>query len=727
MKNSQSLFRIGHHYKRNHIGIWLWWELRVRSTVIDEVISNAHMGSVRIVNKLIFAPSFLFLMIIFFLGGDVSAQENEGNPESERIRFAVLGDFGTNNEDERDVADMINSWDVDFIISTGDNYYRAALGKGGNGLNQLDNSVGKYYCPFQFETGVPDSGVVNCPPEQQSSEGNRFFPTIGNHDRTDMSNGITDYLNYFTLPGSGFDNSSGNERYYDFVQGPVHFFAIDSDTARRDDADMAAQKTWLEDGLARSTTPWQVVYFHQSAYSSSDHGSDPLLQWPFAEWGADMVFQGHDHVYERILVDGIVYFVTGNGGRYLYEFDTVIGGSMVRHNGGFGAMLVTATDTAVSFEAWSVPESQRERGNSSPSLIDYYYLPSIQEGCTVANVVVGEAIDDAVQDKDSGETDISTLDLVMVNDGSADQYIGLRFLNVDLIKERTIHEAVIQFTARENEASVTNLTFYGQDTAHADAFKPQDNDIWGRPRTSVSVTWDDITPWIRSSPRANYLSPDLSPIVREIIARDDWESGNAMAFLIEGSGRRTAYAYDHGRENPPLLSILHCDPVDIGDHVWIDLNDDGIHQQTEPLAGSVPVNLWSAGVDGEIGGDDDMKMTSYISGNQGYAFRDVQPGTYYIEFELPEGFAYSEADRGEDDEIDSDADPATGFSPVFVYDGISVSDIDAGLTPEAAIVFSASGFLDYFSASNLLLLAGLLAIIIIVVAVHLIARRRRAG
>jgi len=54
-------------------------------------------------------------------------------------------------------------------------------------------------------------------------------------------------LDYFTLPGAGFENSSDSERYYDFVQGPVHFFAIDSDTARRDSEDLAAQKGWLKE------------------------------------------------------------------------------------------------------------------------------------------------------------------------------------------------------------------------------------------------------------------------------------------------------------------------------------------------------------------------------------------------------------------------------------------------------------------------------------------------
>lgn len=315
-----------------------------------------------------------------FFAGHAMAQDGDG--DSRQIRFAVLGDFGTANQDEEDVAAMIASWDVDFILSTGDNYYRPAGGKGGNGLDQYDNSVGSDYCPYLFDTGRPDSGTLDCPADEQSKSSNRFFPTIGNHDRHDTADGITNYLNYFELPGAGFDNSSGSERYYDFVWGPVHFFALDSDTALLDMEDMNAQKAWLEESLAASTSAWQAVYFHHAAYSSAKHGSDPRMQWPFAEWGADMVFQGHDHVYERILVEDIPYFVSGYGGRHLYEFVTAVAGSVVRYNNGFGAVLVTATDSDVTFEAWSLPGAAVEQTGVPPALIDCYSLPALQDECS---------------------------------------------------------------------------------------------------------------------------------------------------------------------------------------------------------------------------------------------------------------------------------------------------------------------------------------------------------
>jgi hypothetical protein len=74
------------------------------------------------------------------------------------------------------------------------------------------------------------------------------------------------------------------------------------------------------------------------------------LRWPFAEWGATAVFSGHDHIYERILRDGIVYFVNGLGGTVTYEIGNPVEGSQVRFNEDFGAMLIEATPDQIGFQ-----------------------------------------------------------------------------------------------------------------------------------------------------------------------------------------------------------------------------------------------------------------------------------------------------------------------------------------------------------------------------------------
>ena len=65
----------------------------------------------------------LLVSLILYQSDLLQAQEGGVPSEGQDVtRFAVIGDFGSGNQDEQDVADLVESWDVDFIITTGDNY-----------------------------------------------------------------------------------------------------------------------------------------------------------------------------------------------------------------------------------------------------------------------------------------------------------------------------------------------------------------------------------------------------------------------------------------------------------------------------------------------------------------------------------------------------------------------------------------------------------------------------
>ena len=213
------------------------------------------------------------------------------------ISFAALGDYGADLPGTAAVAALIAARNPDIVVTAGDNSYGAA---------PIDVNVGQNYSAYIGDyTGAygPEAAT------------NRFFPSPGNHDYYD-GGGIAAYTAYFTLPGVGIPTmaTSGTELYYDFVQGPVHFFIVDSNPQQPDGITVAsAQASWLQTGMAASTSPWQVVVLHHPPFSSAEHGDTVALQWPFAAWGADLVIAGHDHTYERLAVDGIPYVVTGLG------------------------------------------------------------------------------------------------------------------------------------------------------------------------------------------------------------------------------------------------------------------------------------------------------------------------------------------------------------------------------------------------------------------------------
>jgi hypothetical protein len=256
------------------------------------------------------------------------------------VSFAVIGDYGLDNHKEEEVANLILSWNVDFIITTGDNNYPDGEAE------TIDDNVGQFFHSY-IHPYVGRHG--------EGAPYNRFFPTLGNHDL--ITDGGQPYFDYFDLPG--------NERYYDYVWGPVHMFALNSNDSEPHGVGASSQQAnWLREELAASTTPWQVVYTHYAPYSSGVHGSTDWMRWPFQEWGADVVIAAHDHTYERLLINGFPYFVNGVGGASIYDFDEVVDGSVVRYNSDHGAMLVRADSQQIVFQFI----------NRSDEVVDYYVL-----------------------------------------------------------------------------------------------------------------------------------------------------------------------------------------------------------------------------------------------------------------------------------------------------------------------------------------------------------------
>ena len=289
----------------------------------------------------------------------VYATGQSGNDSvcSGNTRFAVIGDFGEEGPEEEAVANLVEGWQPDFIATVGDNNYPD--GKAAT----IDANIGQYYSDYIYPY-VGSYGSV--------ATENRFFPALGNHDWD--GNDIQPHLDYFTLPG--------NERYYDVRRGPVHLFIVDSEPEEPDgNKANSIQAQWLAAQMAASNAPWKLVMMHRAPYSSgSRHGSSESLQWDYVAMGATAVFSGHEHLYERLERDGILYFVNGLGGRpAIYDFGTPIEGSIVRYNQDHGAMLITAGETCINFSFYNRAGENGERIDSHtvvrPSSTSYLYLP----------------------------------------------------------------------------------------------------------------------------------------------------------------------------------------------------------------------------------------------------------------------------------------------------------------------------------------------------------------
>ena len=263
--------------------------------------------------------------------------EAAGSP----VVMAVIGDYGGGKAGEQQVADLIDTWNVDFITTTGDNVYSA---DNAVPFQALERKIGKFYHEYIY----PYRGNYG---NGSPTGKNRFFPALGNHDWGDpgvpllsCQNGSCSgpWRDYFSLPG--------NERYYDVRQDDLHLFVIDDYYLDPDgNSPNSKQGRWLRDSLAASNAEWKIVVNHFPPYSSN--GSTSRMQWPFADWGVDVMMSGHHHVYERIEKGSMLYFVNGLGGHGRGGLsNTSVSGSKKRYNTEYGAMRLTATAAQLKIE-----------------------------------------------------------------------------------------------------------------------------------------------------------------------------------------------------------------------------------------------------------------------------------------------------------------------------------------------------------------------------------------
>ena len=210
-----------------------------------------------------------------------------GGPDrATEVRFAVIGDSGTGQKPQYEIGrqmDLLHKKEgFGFVLMLGDNIYP-------NGNPKL----------FKQRFEEPYKALLE--------DGVKFYASLGNHDIMKGGPGELEYPDF---------NMQGRN-YYSFVEGDglAQFFALDSTRMN------AEQLGWLEDELRKSAARWKIAFFHHPLYSTClKHGSSlhlrACLEPLFVKYGMNVVFSGHDHVYERLKPSqGVYYFVTGAAGQ----------------------------------------------------------------------------------------------------------------------------------------------------------------------------------------------------------------------------------------------------------------------------------------------------------------------------------------------------------------------------------------------------------------------------
>jgi len=197
------------------------------------------------------------------------------------LKFAVLGDFGTGDRTQYELAQQMTAlherFKYDLVVLVGDNLY---------GSERPQDFKVKFEEPYK---PLLDAGV-------------KFYAALGNHDAREQR-----YYKPFNMEG---------KLYYSFSpKANVRFFMLESTYP------VPEQIQWAEKELQGSGSDWKIAVFHHPLYSSGErHGSDTrlreVLEPLFIKYNVSVVLTGHDHFYERVKPQrDITYFVVGSGGQ----------------------------------------------------------------------------------------------------------------------------------------------------------------------------------------------------------------------------------------------------------------------------------------------------------------------------------------------------------------------------------------------------------------------------
>jgi calcineurin-like phosphoesterase family protein len=194
------------------------------------------------------------------------------------VRFAVLGDSGTGDANQRKVADMLWSYFEQ------DNRFKFALLLGDN-LYASREAASDYRAAFldPYKKFL-DARVV-------------FRATLGNHDLPAQA----DFPPF---------HMGGKERY-SFTERNVKFVCLNSNKPTDPE-----QLHWLDDEFGNADG-WRICFFHHPLYSSGEHASESrkiraALEDALVRNHVNVVFSGHEHFYERATPQkNVQYFVSG--------------------------------------------------------------------------------------------------------------------------------------------------------------------------------------------------------------------------------------------------------------------------------------------------------------------------------------------------------------------------------------------------------------------------------
>ncbi len=176
-------------------------------------------------------------------------------------------------------------------------------------------------------------------------------------------------------------------------------------------------------------------------------------------------------------------------------------------------------------------------------------------GSTTVSVKISGSADDAEETISGGTMDLVSNDLDIRNT----DICAMRFV-LNVPQGASITSANIDFVSKGASSGSNTFTFKGQVSDDASAFTTAGGNLSSRSQTGASVTWNPGS-WTDGQ---TYTTPDLAPVIQEVVNRSGWSSGNNMVIFVSAStsSKRAARTFDfNGNDSQaPELSVTFTTP-----------------------------------------------------------------------------------------------------------------------------------------------------------------------
>jgi predicted phosphodiesterase len=224
----------------------------------------------------------------------------------EPLRVGVIGDSGFGHQATYTLAGEMAAHDLDFVLHTGDVVYCIY-----ENTDPFEAYALKWFKPL--------SPLLHQMP---------VYPVIGNHDVEAAAQwqGLPFYYYAFppfTDPRFEPSDYGGRNQWYAFAYEQVQFVMLDTQ-AFFGEGGQAEQNAWLAERLADGRFPYTIPVLHVPPYTSGLHPNDGIpvrKSWvpEFEAANVPLVLSGHDHNYQRLVINDLTYVISGGGSLTLYD------------------------------------------------------------------------------------------------------------------------------------------------------------------------------------------------------------------------------------------------------------------------------------------------------------------------------------------------------------------------------------------------------------------------